>query len=86
MIRKVENIKKPTPDHENDLRGLLHQKKTMITIVKNIVMVNTRPTNDRENFTMIATIDENTLAIRKIDKRESNGLVPQNAISCEKRN
>uniref|UniRef100_A0A915J1H0 Uncharacterized protein n=1 Tax=Romanomermis culicivorax TaxID=13658 RepID=A0A915J1H0_ROMCU len=76
MIREVENVKKPIPDLENDLHGLLHEKKTMITIVENIVMVNTRPTNARENFTVIGTIDGNTLAIRKIDKRESNGQVP----------
>uniref|UniRef100_A0A915IFH5 Uncharacterized protein n=1 Tax=Romanomermis culicivorax TaxID=13658 RepID=A0A915IFH5_ROMCU len=76
MTREVENIKKPTRDHENDLHGLLHEKKVMITTVESIVMVNTHQTNDGENFTIIATIDENILAIRKIIKRESNELAP----------
>uniref|UniRef100_A0A915K3M4 Uncharacterized protein n=1 Tax=Romanomermis culicivorax TaxID=13658 RepID=A0A915K3M4_ROMCU len=63
MIREVENVKKPTHDLKNDLHGLLHEKKMMIMIVENIVMVNTHQMNDQENFTVIATIDENTLAI-----------------------
>uniref|UniRef100_A0A915I8T5 Uncharacterized protein n=1 Tax=Romanomermis culicivorax TaxID=13658 RepID=A0A915I8T5_ROMCU len=59
--REVENVKKRTHDHKNDLHGLLHEKKVMITIVESIVMANTRQTNNRENFTVIATIEENIL-------------------------
>uniref|UniRef100_A0A915K1Y5 Uncharacterized protein n=1 Tax=Romanomermis culicivorax TaxID=13658 RepID=A0A915K1Y5_ROMCU len=76
MIPEVEKVEKPIPDLQNDLRGLLLENKAMIMIVENIVMVNTHRTNVRENFTVIATIDENTLAIPKIDKRESNGPAP----------
>uniref|UniRef100_A0A915KZL9 Uncharacterized protein n=1 Tax=Romanomermis culicivorax TaxID=13658 RepID=A0A915KZL9_ROMCU len=43
--RDVENVKKLIRDHEKDLRGLLLEKKVMITTVENIVMVNTRQTN-----------------------------------------
>uniref|UniRef100_A0A915L8K4 Uncharacterized protein n=1 Tax=Romanomermis culicivorax TaxID=13658 RepID=A0A915L8K4_ROMCU len=43
---EVGNAKKPTREHENDLHRLLHEKKVMITTAENILMVNTRQTND----------------------------------------
>uniref|UniRef100_A0A915KM87 Uncharacterized protein n=1 Tax=Romanomermis culicivorax TaxID=13658 RepID=A0A915KM87_ROMCU len=51
-----------------------HQNKVTIMTAQNIVMVNTSQTNDRENITMIATIDRNIPPIRKIVKREPHGL------------
>uniref|UniRef100_A0A915HF79 Uncharacterized protein n=1 Tax=Romanomermis culicivorax TaxID=13658 RepID=A0A915HF79_ROMCU len=75
-IREVENKKKLTREHENDLHGLLHEKKVRITIVESIVMENRHRMNDRENIIVIVTIDENIPAIRRIVKRESNGPVP----------
>uniref|UniRef100_A0A915K0E8 Uncharacterized protein n=1 Tax=Romanomermis culicivorax TaxID=13658 RepID=A0A915K0E8_ROMCU len=61
MIPQVEDEKKPIHCHENDLRGLPLEKKVRPTIVENIVMVNTRRTNDQENFTVNVTIDEKIL-------------------------
>uniref|UniRef100_A0A915IZ77 Uncharacterized protein n=1 Tax=Romanomermis culicivorax TaxID=13658 RepID=A0A915IZ77_ROMCU len=58
-ICQLENKKELIREHENDLHGLLHEKKVTITIAENIVMVNTRQTNARENTIMIATIGEN---------------------------
>uniref|UniRef100_A0A915K240 Uncharacterized protein n=1 Tax=Romanomermis culicivorax TaxID=13658 RepID=A0A915K240_ROMCU len=72
--REVENTKKRTREHENDLHGPLHEEKVRIMTAENIVMVNTRQTNDQENITVIATIDGNIPAIPKIVKRELNGL------------
>uniref|UniRef100_A0A915L8N6 Uncharacterized protein n=1 Tax=Romanomermis culicivorax TaxID=13658 RepID=A0A915L8N6_ROMCU len=88
-IREVENEKKPTHDLENNLHGLLQEKKVMILIVESIVMVNTRQTNDRENFTVIATTDENTLRIEwastlkrdQLRKEELEGQQPPTADS-----
>uniref|UniRef100_A0A915JBU2 Uncharacterized protein n=1 Tax=Romanomermis culicivorax TaxID=13658 RepID=A0A915JBU2_ROMCU len=74
--REVENTKKLTREHENDLHSLLHKKKVTIMTAENIVMVNRRRMNDQENIIMITTLEENILAIRKIIKRESNGLAP----------
>uniref|UniRef100_A0A915JN15 Uncharacterized protein n=1 Tax=Romanomermis culicivorax TaxID=13658 RepID=A0A915JN15_ROMCU len=36
--REVENAKKLTCEHENDLHSLLHEKKVRITTTENIVM------------------------------------------------